>query len=101
MADKYPFFLKEWRKHRGMTQAKLAETTGMATGYVAELETRKRRYNEDVLETLALALDCKPADLLMRNPQMEDPIESIWAGVPQTERSHAIAVLKTFSKKAG
>ena len=98
MVDKPPFYLKQWRKHRGMTQARLAEVTGLATGYVAELESRKRRYNEDVLEILASALKCAPVDLLIRDPTASDPFWSIWEGVPESQRPQALEVLKTFRK---
>lgn len=75
-------FLKEWRKFRGLSQEKLAERVGLHKGDISNYETGKRRYNQDLLEALAEALQCEPADLIMRNPS--DP-EAIWSLLDQAQ----------------
>jgi transcriptional regulator with XRE-family HTH domain len=62
------WYLKEWRKHRGYTQDRLAEMTGLSKPYVSQLETGKRQYTQELLELFAEALQCAPADLIMRDP---------------------------------
>ena len=62
------WFLREWRKDRGYSQERLAEMVSSSKGYIADLEAGKRRYNQDLLEGLAIALRCTPADLINRPP---------------------------------
>ena len=100
MADKAPFYLREWRKHRGYTLERLAEMIGTSQGHLSDLEKGKKRYNQDHLEALAIALRCSPADLLMRDPGQPESIQSIWDQVPEAQREQARAVLETFAKKA-
>ena len=46
--------LRDWR---GMTQTKLAEATGLAQGYLSDLERGRRRGTPDTLTRIAAALD--------------------------------------------
>lgn len=71
-------YVREWRKYRGLTQEKLAERTPFTTGAISQLETGRTRYTQDMLEALAAALECKPGDLLSRNPfDQEQPIRDV------------------------
>ena len=97
MSSKHPFYLKEWRKHRQLSQQKLADRIGTSKGYISDLERGKRRYNQDLLEALAYALMCEPADLLIRDPLKEDAIWSIWDTVSEADRPRVIAMIKAFS----
>lgn len=102
MPDRHPFYLKQWRLHRGLSQQQLADRLESSKGYISDLERGVRRYNQDLLEALAFALMCEPADLLMRDPTKEDAIWSIWESVPDTERPRVIEMLKVFTgKKTG
>lgn len=51
-----------------MTAEELAAKAGISAGYLSHLETGKRRYNQDTLEALAVALSCSPAELLSGPP---------------------------------
>lgn len=62
------WYLKEWRKKRGLTLLALAEKVDASVGYLSDLESGKRRHNSDWLAKLATALDASPADLL-RSPE--------------------------------
>lgn len=62
------FFLREWRIFRGLTQQQLADKLGTSKGYLSDLERGLRRYNQDLLEKAAEELQCKPADLISRDP---------------------------------
>lgn len=90
------FFLKQWRKHRGYTQERLAEALGSSSGYIADLENGKRRYNQDHLESLAEALNCTPADLLIRDPSKDDAIWTLWETLAPTERAQAVNVIRAI-----
>ena len=57
--------IREWREKRGLTQIQLAEAVGARQATISDFETGKtRRIELDLLEALARALKCKPADLL-------------------------------------
>lgn len=47
------WFLKQWRNHRGYTQDRLAEMTGLSKPYVSQLERGDRQYTQDLLELFA------------------------------------------------
>ena len=102
MTNRHPFYLKQWRLHRGLSQQQLADRLESSKGYISDLERGVRRYNQDLLEALAYALMCEPADLLMRDTTKEDAIWSIWESVPETDRPKVIEMIKVFSgKKTG
>lgn len=73
--DRPRWFLREWRKHRGYSLDRLAEMIGTSKGHLGDIERGDRRYNEDVLEKLAEALNTTPADILRRRPTDPEGIE--------------------------
>jgi len=73
--------LREWRRHRGYTQERLAEMVGTSKGYLSDLERGNRRYNEEILNALADALRCEPFELLSVDPESE--FRSIWEALPK------------------
>ena len=91
------WFLKEWRKHRGLTQQQLGDRIGKSKSNISEFETGATRYNQDLLEALADALMCEPADLIMRDPTQPDAIWSIWDRIPEAKREDAKRILETLA----
>ncbi len=88
--------IREWRKHRKLTQVELAEKIGMARSYLSRIESGKRRYDQNFLENAAEILQCLPSDLIGRSPN--DP-EDIWGIVERltlTERRQAAAMLRAM-----
>jgi DNA-binding XRE family transcriptional regulator len=53
-----------WRKKRGMTQAKLAKTTGVAQGFLSEIESGQKPGTPATLKKIAEALNVKIDDLI-------------------------------------
>jgi transcriptional regulator with XRE-family HTH domain len=96
--DKQRWFLKQWRKHRGYTQERLAEMVGMSPGYFSDLEKGNRRYNQDHLEALAEALRCTPADLIIRDPSDPDGIWSVWDDLSAPQRTQVVEIAKTLKR---
>jgi transcriptional regulator with XRE-family HTH domain len=95
-------FIREWRKFRGLTQERLADRMGITRGYVSQVEKGLRRYDQHFLEAAAEALNCEPADLIMRDPTKPAAIWSIWDQIPPTQREQAARILETFAvKKTG
>jgi transcriptional regulator with XRE-family HTH domain len=92
------WFLRQWRKHRGLTQDQLAERTGMSKGYISQLEIGTRQYTQELLETFAAELRCGPADLIMRDPSQPEPIWSLWDNLPDAQKPQAVAVIQALTK---
>lgn len=62
------FYLREWRKARGLTQEALAEAAETSKGYISDLERGNSPYNQTWLETFGAILQIAPAALLSPPP---------------------------------
>ena len=93
-------FLKEWRLHRGYSQEQLAEMVGVTQGQISQLERGLINYTQPMLEALAEALSCDPADLLVRNPADPSGIWSIWDTLDPPEKLQAVEVIKALKRTA-
>ena len=61
--------IRAWRLYRGLkTQAELAIKVGLTSQSISRLESGRMGYRQDILEKIAEALACSPADLLGRDP---------------------------------
>lgn len=95
---KQPHYIKEWRKHRGLTQEQFAERIGIDRAYLSKIENGKRRYDQPFLEAAAVVLQCEPADLLIRDPSDPDGIWSVWEQLKPVERSQVVEIAKTIKR---
>lgn len=59
------WYLKEWLAATETTQADLCRLTDYPKAKVSDLVTGKQRYNRDILNDIADALNVKPHELLM------------------------------------
>lgn len=91
-------FIKEWRKHRGLTQDQLAERIGINRAYLSKIESGKRRYDQPFLEAAADVLRCDPADLIVRDPADPDGIWSIWDQLKPAQRNQVVEIAKTIRR---
>jgi len=94
-------FIKAWRTHRGLTQERLADRVGVTHGAMSQLERGLVNYTQPMLEALADALQCEPADLLWRDPESE--FGAILAEVskfPPEQHKRIVAILKAFREAA-
>ena len=92
-------FIREWRKFRSFTQEELAERMGIARSYVSHVEKGNRRYDQLFLESAADALNCTPADLIMRDPTDPEQIWSIWDEIDPAQRPVAAKMLQALRTK--
>ena len=97
-------YLKEWREHRNLSQARAAELSGLAQPVIQRIESGARKYNAEHLEALAKAYNCTPADLISRDPSAEEPTEEaeivdIWNHILPENRGQARQILETFANK--
>lgn len=95
------WFLKEWRVRRGLTQEQLADMVGTSKGYISDLENAKRRYNQELLEGLAAALQLAPRDLLSTPdlPEVESELATLqreWREATAARRTQIMAVVRAL-----
>ena len=69
------WYLAAWRDHRGLTLDELAAEMGSSKGFISDLETgavdkegKQRRFNRDLVDKAAAALDVSPGFLIDVNP---------------------------------
>lgn len=98
MAKAQRHYIREWRKHRGLTQLQLAERIGIDKGYVSKIENGNRRYDQPFLEAAAEVLRCEPADLIIRDPTDPDGIWSIWEQLRPVERRQVVEIARTLKR---
>ncbi len=89
-------YVREWRKFRGLTQERLAERTPYTTGAISQLETGRTNYTQDMLEALAHALDCKPGDLISRNPYMDGDVIYLFNDLTDEKKRIALEMLRSL-----
>lgn len=63
-----PNFIRQWRKHRGLTQEQLAEAVGMTASSVSQIETGKQGFTDTTLHAIAEALSTTSGNLLSGGP---------------------------------
>jgi transcriptional regulator with XRE-family HTH domain len=89
-------FIREWRKHRGLTQEKLADRIGTTKASISRIETGEQPYTQDFLEAAADALMAEPGSLVMRNPLDPDGPWSVWDDLPPAQRKQALRLLRAL-----
>jgi transcriptional regulator with XRE-family HTH domain len=94
-------FLRAWREHRRMTQAKLAEAVGTTGAVISLLESGDRGLSDKWLRLLAPVLGTRPGHLLEVDPSdVSTDILEIWSDIPEESRQQARAVLATFRARS-
>lgn len=91
-------YIKEWRKHRGLTQVQLAERIGIDKSYLSKIESGARRYDQFFLEAASEALRCEPADLIIRDPSEPDGIWSVWDQLAPTQKVQVVEMAKVIKR---
>lgn len=89
-------FIREWRKHRGYSLERVAEMIGMTHQNLGKIERGVVPYNQVLLENLAEALTCSPADLIIRDPSRTDAVWDLWETLKPVERTQAINVIRAI-----
>lgn len=92
--------VKAWREYRELTQEALAERVGVTQEAISKLERGATGYTQAMLEALAKALDCTPAELIQRDPNEAQPLWAIIDQIDPRDLPQIKKVLETY-KKAG
>lgn len=102
-----PTFIRAWRTHRGLSlealAARVEEILGrnMTHATLSRIERGKIAYTQPVLEAIASALLCEPADLLIRNPLDKSAPWSILDQLKKADpdaRARIMAVVDALAK---
>jgi transcriptional regulator with XRE-family HTH domain len=96
--EAHKHFIREWRASRGLSLTQLAELTDMSVASLSRLELGRQSYTQPVLENLAHALGCEPADLIARQPESFDQeILELVRKLPEREKLRVISIIRTFT----
>jgi transcriptional regulator with XRE-family HTH domain len=90
-------FLREWRKHRGLSLPEAAERAGTSHPNLSKVERGLVPYNQDILEALALVYGCDPADLLIRDPSAPPNLYSLLARADEQQRRQIFRVAEAIT----
>ena len=105
--QRQPTQIKAWRKHRGLTLAKLSEKLleleelEISDAQLSRIERGEQPYSQDLLEALARVFQCEVPHVLNVNPAGQNPRWSIWEHATPVERQQAEAFIETVRKSAG
>jgi transcriptional regulator with XRE-family HTH domain len=94
-------FIRQWRKHKGLTLSQVAEELHVTAGTLSQLERGTVNYTQPMLEALADLFGCEPADLLIRDPSAPEAIWSIWEEASPAERAQIVELSKVLLRRAG
>jgi len=95
-------YIRQWREFRdNMTQERLVarlleKGIEISVAQYSRIENGVSPYTQDTLEAIADALRTDPASLLMRNPEDDDAIWSIWDQAKPGERKQMEKVIKAL-----
>lgn len=90
------WFLREWRKDRALTLEQLASRIESTAASVSRLERGQQPYSQPILEALASALRCEPADLIMRPPGASDRLRAVFEAMKPEQQKQALAVMEAL-----
>lgn len=102
-------YLKEWRKHRHLTQDQVVDRLAafedplmpQTSASLSRLENGKQPYGQRILEALADIYQCEPDHLIGRDPTKEGEVIDLWARLTEQQRRQARAVIEALQSEAG
>ena len=100
LRDILAYNLKENRKKRGISQAKLAEKANITTQYVAMIEVSRKFPTPEMLDRIARVLEIEAYELFVVKPSPENAMERLHDTlVNNIERVVGEAVEKALADK--
>ncbi len=88
-------YIREWRKHRGLTQAQLADAIAIHRSQLNKIERGRRYHAKPVLEAIAATLGCETNDLIRRHPSHTSELETVYLSLSAEDRPRAIDLLRS------
>ena len=102
-------YLKQWRKHRGLTQAQVVDRLSAlddplvpkTEASLSRYENGRQPYNQRILEALADVYQTEPDHLIGRDPTKEGEIIDLWQRMTLEQRNRARAVIEALERDVG
>lgn len=91
-------FIRQWRLFRGLTLEQIADRIGTTHATLSRVERGLQPYSQALLEAVADALGCEPADLLVRDPSDPEGIWTVWDHAKPGERRMIVDLAKTVTR---
>lgn len=100
-------YIWEWRQFRKtMSLRRLADrlsdpasnSRSISDASLSRIERGFQPYNQPQLEAIASALNCTPADLIMRDPLDTEAPWSIWDALKPHQRQLAVRILRDLQE---
>ncbi len=91
-----PHYLREWRLHRGISQARLAKLVGATHQQIGNLERGERSLTGEWLSKFADALGTTRGVLLDHHPSEVSGLLEIWSQIDEEDRKQAARTLGSF-----
>lgn len=90
--------IRQWREHRGLTLEQLAERVDLTPSFLSMLESGKRGYRQETLETIAAALHTSVEMLITVDPDDEiaGSAWALWDKAGPDERRLLLDLAKTI-----
>lgn len=95
---KRTIYLREWRKHRALTQEQLADRLDTSVPTISRWENGKMNWMGDALPAFAEALGCDIADLFRDPLKPEYKLWRIISGMRPDAQSRALKVLEALGE---
>jgi|HubBroStandDraft_6_1064221.scaffolds.fasta_scaffold2832077_1 transcriptional regulator with XRE-family HTH domain len=89
-------FIRQWRKHRGLTLEQLAERLRTTHATLSRIERGKMAYNQPLLERLADELRTDSASLIVRDPMDPEGIWTLWDSLTPHQQRQGVELLKVI-----
>jgi len=99
--ERNPFYLREWRKYRKLTQPQVCELLKVEQPTLSRWEKRINPVDIDRLEQLAGIYNVGVTDLLTRNPFEPDPVTVVSSELrraPERVQRQALNLLNALIK---
>lgn len=87
-------FFREWREYRGLTQEQAINLLGWSQSKFSRLEAGETPYNQDDLETAAIAYSCAATDLISVDPAVGGEVVDLMRLINGKNRAKTIRMLK-------
>lgn len=87
-------FLREWREHKGWTQAELADRLGVGQDTISRYENGQRQLTIDVQAAIAEALEIRPLQLLNRPGVVS--LDELMADADPATRETAVSLIEAL-----
>lgn len=89
-------YIRQWRDRLGMTQEELGEKIDRSQEQVARIERGDNSYTAATIEAIALALECRAADLISRPPGIEDQVRALVGSLSPEGKRRAVAIIQAL-----